>query len=91
MMQRTRMALVVAAALGVAVPVAAQQPAQSIDDLLKRVQQGEVTEKRENREREQRFQQDKASQQKVLPMHKPSARLSNSAAMPWRRNSRRMS
>ncbi|MDH3895123.1 MAG: hypothetical protein OES78_11255, partial [Chromatiales bacterium] len=66
MMQRTRMALVVAAALGVAVPVAAQQPAQSIDDLLKRVQQGEVTEKRENREREQRFQQDKASQQKVL-------------------------
>ncbi|PLX55021.1 MAG: energy transducer TonB [Chromatiales bacterium] len=65
-MQRTRMALVVAAALGVAVPVAAQQPAQSIDDLLKRVQQGEVTEKRENREREQRFQQDKASQQKVL-------------------------
>jgi biopolymer transport protein ExbB len=66
MMQRIRMALVVAAALGVAVPVAAQQPAQSIDDLLKRVQQGEVTEKRENREREQRFQQDKASQQKVL-------------------------
>lgn len=66
MMQRIRMALVVAAALGVAVPVAAQQPAQSIDDLLKRVQQGEVTEKRENREREQRFQQDKTSQQKVL-------------------------
>ncbi len=66
MMQRIRMALVVAAALGVAVPVAAQQPAQSIDDLLKRVQQGEVTEKRENREREQRFQQDKANQQKVL-------------------------
>lgn len=66
MMQRIRMALVVAAALGVAVPGAAQQPAQSIDDLLKRVQQGEVTEKRENREREQRFQQDKASQQKVL-------------------------
>ena len=66
MMQRIRTALVVAAALGVAVPVAAQQPAQSIDDLLKRVQQGEVTEKRENREREQRFQQDKASQQKVL-------------------------
>ena len=66
MIQRIRMALVVAAALGVVVPVAAQQPAQSIDDLLKRVQQGEVTEKRENREREQRFQQDKASQQKVL-------------------------
>ena len=51
MIQRIRMALVVAAALGVVVPVAAQQPAQSIDDLLKRVQQGEVTEKRENRER----------------------------------------
>ncbi|MEJ2159510.1 MAG: MotA/TolQ/ExbB proton channel family protein [Chromatiales bacterium] len=66
MMQRIRMALVVATAFGVAVPVAAQQPAQSIDDLLKRVQQGEVTEKRENREREQRFQQDKTSQQKVL-------------------------
>ena len=66
MMQRIRMALVMATAFGVAVPVAAQQPAQSIDDLLKRVQQGEVTEKRENREREQRFQQDKTSQQKVL-------------------------
>lgn len=57
---------VAVAVLGVALPVAAQQPAQSINDLLKRVQQGEVTEKRENREREQRFQQDKASQQKVL-------------------------
>ncbi len=57
---------VAVAVLGVALPVAAQQPAQSINDLLKRVQQGEVTEKRENREREQRFQQDKASQQKLL-------------------------
>jgi len=66
MMRHIGTTFVAVAVLGVALPAAAQQPAQSINDLLKRVQQGEVTEKRENREREQRFQQDKASQQKLL-------------------------
>jgi biopolymer transport protein ExbB len=65
---KKHLSAITACALTVAVtlPAAAQQPAQSIDDLLKRVQQGEVVERRENREREQRFERDKANQQKML-------------------------
>ena len=61
-----RKAIFLVSMLAASSAVMAQEPARSIDELLKRVQQGEVTEQRENRERERRFEQDRANQQKLL-------------------------
>lgn len=46
-------------------PVVAQQ-AMSLDELLRRVEQGRVTDNREQQEREQRFRQNQADQQRLL-------------------------
>jgi biopolymer transport protein ExbB len=46
-------------------PVMAQQ-AMSLDELLRRVEQGRVTDNREQQEREQRFRQNQADQQRLL-------------------------
>lgn len=46
-------------------PAAAQQ-AMSLDELLRRVEQGRVTDNREQQEREQRFRQNQAEQQRLL-------------------------
>lgn len=44
----------------------AQQPAASLDELLKRVEQGRVIESQEHKEREARFLSDKAGQERLL-------------------------
>jgi biopolymer transport protein ExbB len=44
----------------------AQEPATNLDDLLKRVEQGRVSETKEHKEREARFLSDKAGQDRLL-------------------------
>lgn len=44
----------------------AQQPAATLDELLKRVEQGRVIESKEHKEREARFLSDKAGQERLL-------------------------
>jgi biopolymer transport protein ExbB len=68
---RTRMinktaALVLGGALSFGAVGAYAQEAKSLDQLLEFVKQGQATEERENREREQRFQQARADQQRLL-------------------------
>ena len=81
---RSWISLLVAASLGVAAsgpaafaqeaeapPAASQLPeARSLDDLLKKVQQGWTAERKENRAREERFKQAKADQAKLLEQAK---------------------
>jgi biopolymer transport protein ExbB len=66
----SRTALVAAAAAvllaGIAPAYAQENKAMSMGELMKRVEQGRVTDNREHQQREQRFKQDKANQQKLL-------------------------
>jgi biopolymer transport protein ExbB len=55
-------AAVVCGALSVVVAPASAQEAKSLDELLSLVKRGQVAEAKENRDREQRFAQDKANQ-----------------------------
>ncbi len=59
-------AAVFSANLAVAQEGAADAPAASLDDLLRFVKQGQVTESKENRAREARFAKDKANQAAAL-------------------------
>jgi len=54
------------ACLMVSATVMAQEPAANLDDLLKRVEQGRVSETKEHKEREARFLSDKAGQDRLL-------------------------
>ncbi|MCW8844323.1 MAG: MotA/TolQ/ExbB proton channel family protein [Gammaproteobacteria bacterium] len=54
------------ACLMVSATAMAQEPAASLDDLLKRVEQGRVAETKEHKEREARFLSDKAGQDRLL-------------------------
>ncbi len=50
--------------------VTAEEKAQSLDQLLKMVKQGKITESKEHREREARFLKEKANQQQLLKQAK---------------------
>jgi biopolymer transport protein ExbB len=54
------------AVLMVSATAMAQEPATNLDDLLKRVEQGRVSETKEHKEREARFLSDKAGQDRLL-------------------------
>lgn len=60
------LAAVAAVGLGVAASPAVAQQALSMDQLLRKVEQGRVQDNKENREREERFRKDKNEQQKLL-------------------------
>jgi len=55
-----------AAMLATALPAVAQEDAMSMSDLLRRVEQGRVSDNKENQQREQRFKQSQGEQQKML-------------------------
>jgi len=57
---------VCAAMLVTALPAVAQEEAMSMSELLRRVEQGRVTDNSENKKREQRFKQSQGEQQKML-------------------------
>ena len=59
-------ALALSGALTFSAGSAIAQEAQSLDQLLNFVKQGQVSEAKENRAREQRFAQDKANQANAL-------------------------
>jgi biopolymer transport protein ExbB len=63
----TMLALLVLAIALTAIPVVAQEPtAMSMDELLRQVEKGRVTDNKENQAREQRFDQAKSEQQGLL-------------------------
>jgi len=67
MIRRNLISMAAAAVLAASTiqPVIAQQ-AMSLDELLRRVEQGRVVDNREQQEREQRFRQSQADQQRLL-------------------------
>ena len=62
---KTLKTICLAAAMAWIAPVSAQQAA-GLDELLRQVEQGRVSESRENRQREQEFQAARADQQRLL-------------------------
>src|SRR5210317_1054876 len=68
-MKTTKSMVAVAAAVLIAglAPVNAQDnKAMSMDELMRRVEQGRVTDNKENQQREQRFKQARTDQQRLL-------------------------